>query len=250
MICPRSQVARASMVTPPEEPSLKDDKRQCVIQEEATWVRHLPQHAWVARLLYQVVRSVSIECLNRDPCGPPCAGHRPHWPARAQHRRPLRTQGGLGHGCQGVHHGYRCVSPRPCPCPSLIPPRAALAPAHPRHRHAGIRYTHVEFGGFDDSRAIFGYDATASDDGFDRNGHGTHVAGSVGATLYGIAKGVTLVSVKVLGDNGSGSFAGVIAGIDWSAGDSDGADTSNMSLGGGLSTAVNDAVNAAVLNGA
>jgi serine protease len=76
------------------------------------------------------------------------------------------------------------------------------------------------------------------------------VAGSVGATLYGIAKGVTLVSVKVLGDNGSGSFAGVIAGIDWSAGDSDGADTSNMSLGGGLSTAVNDAVNAAVLNGA
>ena len=70
-----------------------------------------------------------------------------------------------------------------------------------------------QFGGFDDARAIFGYDATASDDGFDRNGHGTHVAGTVGATLYGIAKGVTLVSVKVLGDNGSGSFAGVIAGI-------------------------------------
>jgi len=178
-----NQVARASMVTPPEEPSLKDDKRQCVIQEEATW---------------GIVRT-GQRALNID--------------GRFAHREDW----GMG-------------------------VKAYIM-------DTGIRYTHVEFGGFDDSRAIFGYDATASDDGFDRNGHGTHVAGSVGATLYGIAKGVTLVSVKVLGDNGSGSFAGVIAGIDWSAGDSDGADTSNMSLGGGLSTAVNDAVNAAVLNG-
>jgi subtilisin family serine protease len=50
------------------------------------------------------------------------------------------------------------------------------------------------------------------------NGHGTHVSSTVGGKIYGIAKQVRLVGVKVLGDDGSGSTAGVIAGIEYVAG--------------------------------
>jgi aqualysin 1 len=49
----------------------------------------------------------------------------------------------------------------------------------------------------------------------DGNGHGTHVAGTVGGTVYGIAKGVKLYAVRVLDNNGSGTTTGVIAGVDW-----------------------------------
>jgi subtilisin family serine protease len=74
----------------------------------------------------------------------------------------------------------------------------------------GIRYTHNEFGG----RASFGYDAFGGD-GSDCHGHGTHVAGTVGGTVYGVAKNVNLYAVRVLNCSGSGSTSGVIAGVDW-----------------------------------
>jgi subtilisin family serine protease len=80
----------------------------------------------------------------------------------------------------------------------------------------GIRYDHSEFGG----RASFGFDAMADSAtmrGGDCNGHGTHVAGTVGGTTYGVAKNVSLVSVRVLDCAGSGSFSGIIAGMDWIA---------------------------------
>jgi subtilisin family serine protease len=101
----------------------------------------------------------------------------------------------------------------------------------------GIRTTHTDFGG----RAQQGFDAFGGNSE-DCNGHGTHVAGTVGGTVYGVAKNVTLVGVRVLDCNGSGSFSGVIAGMDWVAANASGPSVANMSLGGGTSTAVNDAV--------
>ena len=105
----------------------------------------------------------------------------------------------------------------------------------------GIRKTHTQFGG----RAIDGFDAVdGSLPAADCNGHGTHVSGTVGGSTYGVAKGVTLVAVRVLDCNGSGSTSGVIAGIDWVRGNhaSGQPAVANMSLGGGASTALDNAV--------
>ena len=101
----------------------------------------------------------------------------------------------------------------------------------------GIRSTHQEFGG----RVTLGYSAF-SGNAEDCNGHGTHVAGTVGGSVYGVAKNVNLVAVRILDCNGSGSFSGVIAGMDDVAANASGPSVANMSLTGGASTAVNDAV--------
>jgi subtilisin family serine protease len=102
----------------------------------------------------------------------------------------------------------------------------------------GIRTDHVEFG----ARAQRGFDAFGGNSE-DCNGHGTHVAGTVGGSVYGVAKNVSLVAVRVLDCNGSGSFSGVIAGMDWVAANANGPSVANMSLGGGPSSTVNNAVN-------
>jgi len=112
----------------------------------------------------------------------------------------------------------------------------------------GINTSHVDFGG----RAISGYDAVdGSLPAADCNGHGTHVSGTVGGATYGVAKGVTLVAVRVLNCSGSGTNSGVIAGVNWVASDhAAGAPAvANMSLGGGVSQALDDAVNAAINDG-
>lgn len=101
----------------------------------------------------------------------------------------------------------------------------------------GVRTTHTEFG----DRAQQGFDAFGGNSE-DCNGHGTHVAGTVGGTSFGVAKNVTLVGVRVLDCNGSGSWSGVIAGMDWVAAEANGPSVANMSLGGGGSTAIDDAV--------
>lgn len=103
----------------------------------------------------------------------------------------------------------------------------------------GIRSTHNEFGG----RVGNGTDEVDNDsDPSDCNGHGTHVAGTVGGATYGVAKNVTLHGVRVLDCGGSGTDAGVIAGIDWVTANKIGPAVANMSLGGGFSQALNDAV--------
>lgn len=112
----------------------------------------------------------------------------------------------------------------------------------------GILTTHTDFGG----RAISGHDAVdGSLPATDCNGHGTHVAGTVGGATWGVAKSVTLVAVRVLDCNGSGTNSGVIAGVNWVASDhAAGAPAvANMSLGGGVSQALDDAVNAAISDG-
>lgn len=102
----------------------------------------------------------------------------------------------------------------------------------------GIRETHSDLKG----RVVLGYDAFGGD-ARDCNGHGTHVAGTVGGTVYGVAKGVQLVAVRVLDCNGSGTWSGVAAGVDWVAGHANGSPAvANMSLGGGASSTVDDAV--------
>jgi subtilisin family serine protease len=103
---------------------------------------------------------------------------------------------------------------------------------------SGIRPTHNEFGG----RVRMGFDAFGGNSE-DCHGHGTHVAGTVGGATYGVAKEVELVSVKVLGCTNSGSWSGVIAGMDWAVADAPGPAVANMSIGGGgTHQAVNDAV--------
>ncbi len=103
----------------------------------------------------------------------------------------------------------------------------------------GIRLGHQEFGG----RAISGF--TSINDGRgtdDCNGHGTHVAGTVGGSVYGVAKQASLVAVRVLNCQGSGTTSGVIAGIDWVTANHVKPAVANMSLGGGASSALDAAV--------
>lgn len=112
----------------------------------------------------------------------------------------------------------------------------------------GIRTTHSQFGG----RASGAYTAIGDGNGTnDCNGHGTHVAGTIGGATYGVAKGVKLYAVRVLDCSESGTTSGVIAGVDWVTANRVKPAVANMSLGGGasssLDTAVNNSINAGVV---
>jgi subtilisin family serine protease len=111
----------------------------------------------------------------------------------------------------------------------------------------GIRFSHNEFGGRATSGADF-IDGGTADDCY---GHGTHVAGTAAGSTYGVAKAASLVAVRVLGCNGSGSTSGVIAGVDWVTGNHQAgqAAVANMSLGGGASTALDNAVRNSIADG-
>jgi subtilisin family serine protease len=108
----------------------------------------------------------------------------------------------------------------------------------------GIQTSHSQFGG----RAAVAYDALGGN-GQDCNGHGTHVAGTVGSATYGVAKGVALRAVRVLDCNGSGSTSGVIAGMNWVASHHVAKSVANMSLGGGYSSSTNSAANSLASSG-
>ncbi|MER8183882.1 S8 family peptidase [Kitasatospora sp. NPDC094015] len=106
---------------------------------------------------------------------------------------------------------------------------------------SGIDLTHSEFGG----RAVAGFDSVGDGRaGTDCNGHGTHVAGTVGGATYGVAREATLVSVRVLGCDNRGSWSGIIAGFDWVAKNARPGAVLNGSLGGGRTNAVNAAATA------
>jgi subtilisin family serine protease len=112
----------------------------------------------------------------------------------------------------------------------------------------GIRASHNEFG----VRASVGADTVGDgQNGTDCNGHGTHVAGTIGGSTYGVAKGVSIIAVRVLNCSGSGSWSGVIAGIDWVTADHGAGEraVANMSLGGSASSAVDQAVRNSIADG-
>ncbi|MFM7838405.1 MAG: S8 family serine peptidase, partial [Chitinophagaceae bacterium] len=109
----------------------------------------------------------------------------------------------------------------------------------------GIWLTHDQFGG----RAVAGYDAFGGNT-VDQNGHGTHVSGTIGGSIYGLAKNIRLIAVRVLDASGSGSTSGVVAGLDWAANDhSSKLAVGNMSLGGGASSTLDNAVRNCVADG-
>ncbi|MFF9774801.1 S8 family peptidase [Streptomyces sp. NPDC013978] len=110
----------------------------------------------------------------------------------------------------------------------------------------GVRISHAQFGG----RAFNGYDAVSNDNvAQDGNGHGTHVASTIAGSTYGIAKQAKIVAVRVLNNAGSGTTAGVVAGIDWVTANHSGPSVANMSLGGGASTAIDTAVRNSISSG-
>jgi subtilisin family serine protease len=108
----------------------------------------------------------------------------------------------------------------------------------------GINYSHNDFGG----RATFGYDAFGGN-GSDGNGHGTHVASTSAGSAYGVAKNADLVAVRVLNNSGSGTTQGVVNGINWVTNNASGDSVANMSLGGGASAALDQAVRDSIASG-
>ena len=110
----------------------------------------------------------------------------------------------------------------------------------------GLRADHLEFAG----RVLPGFSVVADTNGTnDCNGHGTHVAGTLGGSTYGAAKSVKFVPIRVLNCTGAGTLSGVIAGIDWAAGTGLRPAVANLSLGSSKSTAVNAAVAGATAKG-
>ncbi|GAB6900043.1 S8 family peptidase [Kineosporia succinea] len=110
----------------------------------------------------------------------------------------------------------------------------------------GVRSTHSDLAG----RVLSGYSTVSDGNGTeDCAGHGTHVAGTIGGATYGVAPGVNIVPVRVLGCDGSGTSSDVIAGVNWVTANASGPSVVNMSLGGESNAALDNAVNASIASG-
>jgi subtilisin family serine protease len=110
----------------------------------------------------------------------------------------------------------------------------------------GVRTTHTTFGG----RASHGRDTVSEDnDSTDCHGHGTHVAGTVGGSQYGVAKAVQIVGVRVLSCSGSGTTTDIVQGVDWVTANAIKPAVANMSLGGGINSSIDNAVANSIASG-
>jgi subtilisin family serine protease len=146
----------------------------------------------------------------------------------------------------GATWGIDRTDQRALPLNSTYNYNADGSGAHAYIVDTGVKLAHVEFTG----RMGNGFDAvTSGGSANDCNGHGTHVAGTTAGTTYGLAKKATVHPVRVLDCNGSGTNAGVIAGVDWVKNNHVKPAVANMSLGGGASQALDDSVNSAVAAG-
>jgi subtilisin family serine protease len=179
------------------------------------------------------VPSASLEALRADP--------RVAW---VELDRPMRASTTQANATWGLDR----IDQRALPLSTTFTYTATGAGVTAYIIDTGVKRTHNEFGG----RAVFGYDAIAGNGLIDDcNGHGTHVAGTVGGTTYGVAKSVTLVAVRVLDCSGVGLNSWVIAGVDWVTGNHQAGRpaVANMSLGGGASTALDTAVRNSIADG-
>lgn len=142
--------------------------------------------------------------------------------------------------------GLDRIDQRGLPLDSSYTYPTTAATVHAYIIDTGILFAHTTFGG----RAGSGRDAVDSDnDATDCNGHGTHVAGTVGGSAYGVAKAVQLVGVRVLNCSGEGTTAQVAAGIDWVTANAIKPAVANMSLGGGVDTTLDTAVANSIASG-
>ncbi len=142
--------------------------------------------------------------------------------------------------------GLDRIDQRPVKASKTYTPMDDGSSVHAYVIDTGIRVTHQEFAG----RAAYGWNFVDGDNNAnDCDGHGTHVAGTIGGTHYGVAKKVQLVAVRVLDCEGSGYLSDVIDGIDWVTANAVKPAVANMSLGGARSTSLDAAVGRSIKAG-